>query len=131
MYQTSKKVFAIALFIFGVLALANLSIYVYAEPKVEISPTCGPNDPGFNIVINANGFLSNSTVAYKFVNSNSTIPLYGYFETNQTGGFNEVTFADDLLPDKYKLYFADDANADGVFDIGAKRVYANLTLPCP
>ena len=62
--------------------------------------------------------------------NDSKIPLYGYFETNSTGGFNDVTFADDLKADKYKLYFGDDANSDGTFDIGAKRVYANVSIPC-
>ena len=62
--------------------------------------------------------------------NDSKIPLYGYFETNSTGGFNDVTFADDLKEDKYKLYFADDVNSDGTFDIGAKRVYANVSIPC-
>ena len=104
---------------------------VFAEPKVDISPTCGPHEPGFNIVMNVNGFMPNSTVAYKFVTSDSKIPLYGYFETNSTGGFNDVTFADDLKEGNYKLYFADDANNDNVFDIGAKRIYANVTIPCP
>jgi hypothetical protein len=117
-----------------ILAVAMVAVYcispILAEPAVDISPTCGPSEPGFNIVINANGFLPNSTVGYKFVTSDSKIPLYGYFETNQTGGFNDVTFADDLKPGKYKLYFADDADADGAFDIGAKRVYANISLPC-
>ena len=46
------------------------------------------------------------------------------------GGFNDVTFADDLKEDKYKLYFADDANSDGTFDIGAKKIYANVSIPC-
>lgn len=132
MYHLRSLAFTTVVFAFGIFGLASLSIMtIYAEPKVDISPTCGPAEPGFNIVINANGFVPNSTVAYKFVTSESKIPLYGYFETNSTGGFNDVTFADDLLPGKYKLYFADDANADGVFDIGAKRIYANLTLPCP
>jgi hypothetical protein len=117
--------------VLGILAMASIVVTTtLAEPVVDISPTCGPAEPGFNIVINANGFGANGTVAYKFVNSNSSIVLYGYFDTNQTGGFNDVTFADDLLPGKYKLYFADDANADGAFDIGAKRIYSNVTIPC-
>ena len=130
MYQFKLRFISVMLgaAIIGV-ALACIPA-ILADPVVDISPTCGPSEPGFNIVINANGFSPNSTVAYKFVTSESKIPLYGYFETNQTGGFNDVTFADDLLPGKYKLYFADDANADGVFDIGAKRVYANVSLPC-
>ena len=115
----------------GMFSLGSMLVLnAFAEPKVDISPTCGPHEPGFNIVINANGFKPNSTVAYKFVGSDSRIPLYGYFETNNTGGFNDVTFADDLVEDKYKLYFADDVNSDGVFDVGAKRVYANVSIPC-
>ena len=119
-------------FAFGIFTLASISIItVFAEPKVDISPTCGPSEPGFNIVINANGFALNSTVAVKFVSSDSKILLYTSFDTNSTGGFNDVTFADDLKSDNYKLYLADDANNDGVFDIGSKRIYANLTIPCP
>jgi hypothetical protein len=119
------------LFAFGIFGLTSIFVFsASAEPQVNISPTCGPADPGFNIVMNANGFKANSTVAYKFVGSDSKITLYGYFETNSTGGFNDVTFADDLKEDHYKLYFADDANDDGTFDIGAKRIYANVTIPC-
>jgi hypothetical protein len=126
-----KLAFTTIVIAFGILSIGGMLVFnAFAEPKVDISPTCGPHEPGFNIVINANGFTPNSTVAYKFVDSESKIPLYGYFETNQTGGFNDVTFADDLIPDKYKLYFADDANSDGVFDIGAKRIYANVSIPC-
>jgi len=115
----------------GLSSLASVFLLsAFAEPKVDISPTCGPTEPGFNIVINANGFKPNSTVAYKFVDSDSKIPLYGYFDTNSTGGFNDVTFADDLKAGHYKLYFGDDSDQDGTFDIGAKRIYANVTMPC-
>ena len=131
MYTLKKLAFTAAILTSSIFAAANITILPgFAEPIVDISPTCGPHEPGFNIVINANGFKANSTVAYKFVDSDSKIPLDGYFETNQTGGFNDVTFADDLRPDKYKLYFAEDANSDGVFDIGAKRIYANVSIPC-
>ena len=126
-----KLAFTTIVFAFGILSLGGILVFnAFAEPKVDISPTCGPHEPGFNIVINANGFKPNSTVAYKFVGSDSKIPLYGYFETNSTGGINDVTFADDLKEDKYKLYFADDANSDGAFDIGAKQIYANVSIPC-
>ena len=126
-----KLAFISTVFAFAIFGLTSI-IYLtaFAEPKVDVSPTCGPAEPGFNIVINANGFKANSTVAYKFVGNDSKIPLYGYFETNNTGGFNDVTFADDLKQDKYKLYFGDDANSDGAFDIGAKRIYANVSIPC-
>jgi hypothetical protein len=132
MYHIKKLTLTIIVVVFGILSLGGILVLnAFAEPIVDISPTCGPHEPGFNIVINANGFKPNSTVAYKFVGSDSKIPLYGYFETNSTGGINDVTFADDLKEDKYKLYFADDANSDGIFDIGAKRIYANVSIPCP
>jgi hypothetical protein len=132
MFKMRRLAFTTVVFAFGIFGLASLSVMTgFAEPKVEISPTCGPHEPGFNIVMNVNGFMPNSTVAYKFVTSDSKIPLYGYFETNSTGGFNDITFADDLKEGNYKLYFADDANNDNVFDIGAKRIYANVTIPCP
>lgn len=132
MEKIAKLVFTVALIACGIFGFGGIGVLpAFAEPKVDISPTCGPHEPGFNIVLNVNGFTPNSTVAYKFVTSDSKIPLYGYFETNNTGGFNEVTFADDLQPDNYKLYFGDDTNSDGAFDIGAKRVYANLSIPCP
>ena len=131
MENVRKLKFAGALLAFGIFGFSGMSVLpALAEPIVDISPTCGPHEPGFNIVLNVNGFAPNSTVAYKFVDSESKIPLYGYFETNNTGGFNDVTFADDLKEGKYKLYFGDDANSDGVFDVGAKRVYANLSIPC-
>ena len=132
MYQMRKLAITIVVFAFAIFGLASISVMTaFAEPIVNISPTCGPHEPGFNIVMNTNGFTGNSTVAWKFVDSNSKIPLYGYYETNSTGGFSEVTFADDLKEDNYKLYFADDTNNDNVFDIGAKRIYANVTIPCP
>jgi hypothetical protein len=131
MYQMRRLAFTTAVFAFGIFGLASISIMTaFAEPRVDISPTCGPHEPGFNIVINANGFIPNSTVSWKFVDSDSKIPLYGYFGTNSTGGFNEVTFGE-LKTGNYKMYFADDANNDNVFDIGAKRIYANVTVPCP
>jgi hypothetical protein len=126
-----KLAFTTIGFAFGLFSLVGMLVSnAFAEPKVDISPTCGPAEPGFNIVINANGFKPNSNVAVKFVGSDSKIPLYTKFDTNSTGGFNDVTFADDLKPDKYKLYVADDSNGDGTIDIGAKRVYANVSIPC-
>jgi hypothetical protein len=104
---------------------------VLGEPLVQVSPTCGPSEPGFNIVINANGFGPSSNVNWKLVDSKGQIPLYGYFQTNATGGFNDVTFADDLKPDSYKMYFGTDSNNDNKFDPGAPTPYANITLPCP
>src|SRR5580765_3586260 len=99
----------------GLLCLSGVGIFlvfgmvigsnslVFGLPIVLVSPTCGPADPGFNIVINANGFAPSSNVAWKLVDSHSEIPLSSYYDTNATGGFNEVTYMDDLKPDKYKM----------------------------
>jgi hypothetical protein len=131
MYRIGKLAFISTVFAFAIFGLTSIVLLTaFAEPKLEVSPTCGPAEPGFNVVINANGFTPNGTVAVKFVGSDSKIPLSTYFDTNSTGGFNEVTFADDLKADHYKLYLGDDSNADGAFDIGAKRIYANVTIPC-
>jgi len=131
MYRIGKLAFISTVFAFAIFGLTSIVLLTaFAEPKLEVSPTCGPAEPGFNVVINANGFKPNGTVGVKFVGSDSKIPLSTYFDTNSTGGFNEVTFADDLKADHYKLYLGDDSNADGAFDIGAKRIYANVTIPC-
>ena len=131
MYPVRKLTFIFGVVALGIFGFASTMVFTaFAKPAVDLSPTCGPAEPGFNIVINANGFAPNSNVAWKFVGSDSKIPLYGYFETNSTGGFNDVTFADDLKPDHYKMYFANDVNSDGTFDIVAARVYAKLTVLC-
>ena len=57
----------------GILVVFGMIIYgippVFGLPIVQVSPTCGPADPGFNMVINANGFAPNSNVNWKLVNS--------------------------------------------------------------
>ena|SRR5206468_4553836 len=129
MYRMGKLAFISTVFAFAIFGLNSIMLLTaFAEPKVDVSPTQGPKCPGFNVVINANGFKSNSTVDVKFVGSDSKIPLFTMFDTNSTGGFNEVTFADDLKADHYKLYLGDDANSDNQFDIGAKKAYANVTV---
>ncbi len=45
-------------------------------------------------------------VAVQFVGSDNKITLYTYYDTNSTGGFNDITFADDLKEDHYKVYFS-------------------------
>jgi hypothetical protein len=131
MFWIGKLAFIYGVVPLGIFGLVTRSVFAaFVKPAVDLSPTCGPAEPGFNIVIYTNGFAPNGTVAWKLVGSDSKIPLYGYFETNSTGGFNDVTFADDLKPDHYKMYFANDVNSDGTFDIGAAQVYAKLTVLC-
>ena len=50
--------------------------------------------------------------------------------TNSTGGFNEVTYADDLLPGKYKLNFFDDSNNDSKLDRNGQTFQTSISLPC-
>jgi hypothetical protein len=120
---------------FAFVAVGTLIFYAnpaLGAPLVQVSPTCGPAEPGFNIVINANGFSPKSNVNWKLIDSHNGIPLYGYFQTqNSTGGFNEVTYMDDLKPGKYTLIFFNDQNNDGKPDAGAVPAFANVTLPCP
>jgi hypothetical protein len=111
------------------LELFTLNIaLVFGAPLVHVSPTCGPED--FNIAINANGFEPNSNVAWKLVDEDQKVPLYGYFATNATGGFLEPTTIDDVDEGNYTIYFGTDANNDGKFDVSSS-VSANLTIPCP
>lgn len=100
-------------------------------PRVYIDPSCGPASPGFNVVVNANGFRPNSNVNWKVIDSHQGIPLYGYFKTNSTGGFSDVTFMDDLQPDSYKLALGTDDNNDNKFDVGQLIQFVNITIPCP
>jgi len=70
------------------------------ELNVEILPTCGSAERGFKIVINANGFKPNATLVVKFLGSDGKVPLYIALDTNSTGRFNDVTFANDLKADQ-------------------------------
>jgi hypothetical protein len=97
MFWIGKLVFIYGVVALGIFGLVTRSVFAtFVKPPVDLSPTCGPAELGLNIVICTNGFAPNRTAAWKFVGSDSKIPLYGYIETNSTGGFNDVTFADDL-----------------------------------
>jgi hypothetical protein len=130
MFWIGKLAFIYRVAALGIFGLVTRSVFAaLVKPAVDLSPTFGRAEPGFNVVRKTNGFSPNGSVGWKFVGSDSKIPLYAS-ETNSTGEFNDVTFADDLKPDDYKMYFADDVNSDGTFDIGAARVYAKVTVPC-
>ncbi len=119
----------------GILVIFGMIVYnnspVFGAPIVQVSPSCGPADPGFSIVIDANGFAPNSNVAWKLVDYKGTIPLYGYFQTNATGGLTQVTAVDDVPSGSYKVLLGNDMNNDGKLDPGAPTSYANITMPCP
>jgi hypothetical protein len=103
---------------------------ISAQPVVQVSPTCGPSSPGFEITVNSNGFEPNSNIKWKLVNSEDKIPYIGYFQSNSTGGFNDVTSLDDLIPGNYKLYFGTDRNElDSPLE-GTPRPFVDITIPC-
>ena len=94
----------------GVLTASIIAIHLsmsfaFAQPNVEISPSCGP-EMGFNFEINANGFSPNTNLNWKLVSSDGDTPLYGYFETDSDGKISETTFVGDLGKGNYNLYVA-------------------------
>ncbi|MFB5600559.1 MAG: hypothetical protein ACE5SW_10065 [Nitrososphaeraceae archaeon] len=102
---------------------------IYAQNNVIISPTCGPAE-GFNIILNTNGFLADSNVSWEMVDKNGNPVLAGYFLTNSSGGFNEITFVDDMLPGNYILNIFDDNNLDSKLDFNGEISQSNISLPC-
>lgn len=103
-----------------------------ADPIVKVSPNCGPSSvQGFNVEVNANGFKPHHLVKWKLVDSQDRIPLYGYFQTNSTGGFNDGTLFDDLIPDTYAMYFGNDnLKATSILEsITGPQV--EISIPCP
>ncbi|MGB9167981.1 MAG: hypothetical protein WCB31_03530 [Nitrososphaeraceae archaeon] len=109
----------------------NLGFFtsVFAAPTVLVFPPCGPAQ-GFNVVFNADGFSPGANVSWELVNTDLKPVLTGYFMTNSTGGFNEVTYADDLLPGKYNLNFFDDSNNDSKLDRNGQTFQTSISLPC-
>ena len=115
----------------SLLILASSLVWsnVLAYPSAKVIPSCGPVE-GFGVSIIANGFKPNRTVDWQIVNSKGDVPLFGYFNSNMSGGFNETTYADDLTKGRYKMYFGTDSNNDNIMDTNVTRIYVNLTLPC-
>ena len=61
--------------------------------------------------LNVNGFEPNSNVGWKVVHPETqAIPTYGYFSTNNTGGFSESAYIESesqLAEGKYEIQFFD------------------------
>jgi hypothetical protein len=112
---------------FSILPVSQL--VVFAQPEVKISPACGPKS-GFNFDIMGDGFTPNTNINWKLVGSDGQIPLSGYFQTDSTGYISDTTFADDLKKGHYKMYFGEDANNDGNFDLSANPIFVELDIPC-
>jgi hypothetical protein len=98
---------------------------------IMISPECGPGEPGFNIKINANGFNPNSNVDWKLVNSQGHVPVYGYYQTNSTGGFKDLAFVGAVKNDHYRIFVGEDTDNNKKFDVNGVTKYVNVDVPCP
>ena len=113
------------------------SLYLFSningdlKPTVEVSPTCG-DITGYGMKLNVNGFEPNSNVGWKLVHPETqTSPTYGYFSTNNTGGFSESEYIEgELEKGKYEIQFFDDANNDGKPDQGKKEFIVSMSTPC-
>src|SRR5215207_2418544 len=113
------------------------SVYLFSningelKPTVKVSPTCG-DIPGYGMKLNVNGFEPNSNVGWKVVHPETqTIPTYGYFATNNTGGFSESEYIEGELEEgKYEIHFFDDADNDGKADQGKKEFIVSMSTPC-
>jgi len=115
------------------LIFINLSNYfpIYPLDNViaNIEPSCGLlKDHRINMTVN--GFNQNGNVYWEFINSKGVLNYYGYFDTNATGGFNDYTIADGLLPNIYTLHFFDDKNNDYVKDPNGLEINLTYSVPC-
>ena len=113
----------------GICVLYFLSLSVFAESKVIVSPLCGPEE-GFSININANNFFPNSHVSWVLFDSNLDPRFNGYFATNSTGGFKEVTYVDHLLIGEYQIFLFDDSDINYMYDNEKNIFKTSLTIPC-
>ncbi|HET8856787.1 MAG TPA: hypothetical protein VFM28_04595 [Nitrososphaeraceae archaeon] len=103
--------------------------YSSTSPIVKISPECGTlKDHRINFTVN--GFNSNGNIYWEFINSTGVADTFGYFDSNDTGGFNDYIIADSMQPDNYTLRFFDDKNNDYIKDIDGKEIIINYEIPC-
>lgn len=103
--------------------------YSSTSPIVKISPECGTlKDHRINFTVN--GFNSNGNIHWEFINSTGVVDTFGYFDSNETGGFNDYIIADDMQPDNYTLRFFDDKNNDYIKDMNGKEIIINYEIPC-
>ena len=118
------KLLLFPLIIIIVFILNTLSEHatIYAiEPIVQVSPECGKlSDHRVNFTVN--GFNRNGNVYWEFINSTGFVDPYGYFATNNTGGFDDYVIADDIYRDDYVISFFDDKNNDYNLGKGGKEI---------
>lgn len=104
--------------------------FVYAEtPIVTIFPECGSTfDHRISLI--ANGFHPNGNVHWALINSNGEVDSFGYFETDMSGNFEEIIFAEKMEPDTYMLRLFDDMDNDFIKDFEGSEVRLNYNIPC-
>jgi hypothetical protein len=112
---------------FLVLYFPQLS--VFAESKVMVSPNCGPEE-GFSLNIDGSDFSPNSSVSWVLFDANLKPKFNGYFATDSTGGFKEITYVDHLEPGTYTLFFFTDSDINYMYD-SEKSIYQTpISIPC-
>jgi hypothetical protein len=122
-------------FLFLTILVASISLFTNTnaelKPNVKISPACGDTS-GYGMQLNVNGFEPNSNVGWKVVHPETqAIPTFGYFSTNNTGGFLESEYIEgELEQGKYEIQFFDDADNDGKADQGKKEFIVSMSVPC-
>lgn len=99
------------------------------KPTSIVTPICGPTD-GFDFKITTNGFAPDRIVHWELLDKEQQPALLGYFETNNTGGFNETSYIADVLPGKYQLHLYDDKDNDAQEDFVGKEIFTGLSIPC-
>ena len=105
-------------------------IPIVAEPPiVKIFPDCGALSD-HKIFFTVNGFSPNGNVHWEFIDSKGNIDSYGYFETDEFGGFEEYIIAEVIKPDIYTLRFFDDQNNNFLKDFNGSEVIINYQIPC-
>ena len=98
-------------------------------PIVKIFPDCGALS-AHKIFFKVNGFSPNGNVHWEFIDSKANIDSYGYFETDEFGGFEEYIIAEVTKPDIYILRFFDDKNNNFLKDFNGSEVIINYQIPC-
>ena len=107
----------------------KIDLIYSTSPIVKISPECGRlGDHRINFTVN--GFSNNSNIYWEFINSTGTVDTYGYFDSNETGGFDDYIIADGMFPDDYTVKFFDDEDNDYIKDSNGKEVILKYEIPC-
>ena len=116
-------------------AILFLSIFLNSsgesEPNVIISPMCGELK-GYAMILEVNGFEPNGNVHWQLIDpENKTISSYGYFATNNTGGFNEDSFVEGpLIKGSYEIQLFDDSDNDSLPDSNTIIKKLTIRVPC-